>query len=143
MSSILPFAQPVEVRSREVPLAKTWAWDMDALEYRLEAGKMVEVVEDEAIKIWIWKLIATERRRWPVYSWGYGNDYATLIGHGYSRGFIESEAKRIIREAIMASLSDYVTDIRNIWVVFSNRRLMVTLTVDTIYSRKAVMVFDL
>lgn len=143
MSSILPAANPATVGLRKVPMAKTWDWDMETLEYKTDKGKMIEVYENDAIRIWIWKIIATERSRWPVYSHSYGNELLTLIGRGYSSGFIAAEAKRIIKEAIMNSLADYVTDIRNIKVSYANRHLQITLTVDTIYSRKAVMAFDI
>lgn len=143
MTSIFPYARPVAIGRRDVPVAKTWAWDTEALEYKLKNGKMYEVYEDEAIKIWIWKIIATERKHWPVYTHAYGNDYLTLIGHGYSRGFVEAEAKRIIKDAIMQSLSDYVLAIQNLRVTFVRRHLTVSLTVDTIYSKKAVVAFDI
>lgn len=143
MRSIFPDRQAVQLIPQAPLLAREWAWDFDAWEFKLRGGKMYHVYEDEALKVWIWKILATERWKYPVYTWDYGNEYESLIGKTYSKGFIESEAKRIAREAIMRSLSDYVKALNNFKVSYSNHKLYVSFEAETIYNSKVVMEFGI
>ena len=47
-----------------------------------ETGQLTgEIVEGiEAIKVWIWLCLHTQRFRWPIYSWDYGADLEQYIG---------------------------------------------------------------
>lgn len=137
--SILPFGRPVVLVQEPVPMAQEWAWDFKNLEYKRKGGKMYLVYEDEAIKVWIWKLLVTELRRWSVYSWRYGNDTRDLIGRGYSKGFVDSEIQRMVRGAILNNLSRYVTDLSNFEITFSDRLLSIRFRANTIYNTGVTM----
>lgn len=41
-------------------------------------GQIVEGIE--AIKVWIWNCLHTQRFRYPIYSWDYGADLEQYIG---------------------------------------------------------------
>ena len=43
-------------------------------------GKIVEGIE--AIKVWVWLCLRTQRFRYPIYSWSYGTDMEQYIGQG-------------------------------------------------------------
>lgn len=62
-NSIIPWTLPVNVEtSTTIPRAEEWAWDFDNYEFAFNsAGQMYKVYEDEAIKVWIWKLFKTWR----------------------------------------------------------------------------------
>lgn len=56
--------------------------------------------DNEAIKIWIYKVLRTNRYHHVIYSWDFGQELESLIGNGYQEGYINSEAKRYIIEAL-------------------------------------------
>lgn len=54
----------------------------------------------EAIKIWMYKTLLTQRGYFMAYSFNYGQDYEDLIGSGLSHEALKSEAKRMTEEAL-------------------------------------------
>lgn len=72
-------------------------------------GKIVEGLE--AIKVWIWLALHTNRYYYEQYSWQYGNEMDTLIGKTYSKELIDSELKRMIKECLI--VNEYITDIKD------------------------------
>lgn len=141
MENLLPWTQPTTVEETETPLARTWAWDPDRLEFKLNDGRMYEVTGNAAIRIWIWKLFKTQRWHEVVHTWAYGCELYDLIGDAYSKAFVNAESQRMVREAIMTNMGDYVTDIKNLTIYYKNRVLHINFTLDTIY--QAGEVFDI
>lgn len=54
----------------------------------------------EAIKIWIYKCIKTNRKEHDIYTWDYGTDLIELIGQKYTKALTEAEAKRYVKESL-------------------------------------------
>ena len=106
----------VETRaSREEP-SKTYCIDFDAVD-GLEAMRQA-----------VYMILSTERFTWPIYSWNYGTELSRLPGR--SGTGMESEAKRVISEALLAD--DRVTAVRDFTFTRSSRRaLAVSFTVET------------
>jgi len=126
--------QEVEIEEpQELPMAIEWAWDLDELKFKLKDGKMYQVEGKEAIKIWLWKIFQTPRYRYLIYSWDYGHELEELIGQGFSKELIESEAKRLVEEAIWPTLDGYVEDIKEFEVDFIDDVLSINFTVITPY----------
>ena len=142
MESIFPFIDPqeIEIEGREVPYAKEYAWDFEELEFKFKDGKMYLVEGLEAIKIWLWKLFMTTRYREVIFDWDYASELESLIGQGYTQGYLNSEAERYVREAIKYNLSDYVTGVRNVVVTFNEGRLTIEFTAITIYGEVEIRV---
>lgn len=140
--SIFPFTDPQEIETtfNDVPVAKEWAWDFDREEFKTLNGKMYMVKEDEAIKIWLWKLFHTPRFRSLLYDWDYGHELEELIGRGYTDGFTESEAERYIKEAVEYNLADYITDIEDFEVRFEGEMLTTQFKAVTIYGEVEMIV---
>lgn len=66
-------------------------------------GKLVECDGIDAIKVWIEKILRTEKNRYKIYD---GTDYGCqiedlIIGNTYSFEFTDSELKREIEEALL------------------------------------------
>lgn len=133
--SILPFAEPSELTVKAVRRAKEWAWDFKSDDFLLKDKKLFLVYDDEAIKIWLYKLLKTERYRELIHSWTYGAEIKTLIGTAFNQGYVRSEAERFIREAVEENLADYIKSIEIIKLSFNNTALEVVLKLDTIYSK--------
>lgn len=137
MVEIFPFIEATEEETEEIeeelPLAKEYAWNFDKEDFRYKNGKMYFVEGNEAIKVWLWKLLKTERFRDLIFTWDYGSEIHELIGQGYTQGLTNSEAERYVREAIEYNLSDYVTDISDFEVDFNDRLLSISFIATTPY----------
>lgn len=137
-NNIIPWTLPVNIETTTtIPRAEEWAWDFDNYEFKFNsAGQMYKVYENEAIKIWIWKLFKTWRWHEIVHSDAYGSDIWSLIGKGFSKGFTESEARRIAKEAIEDNLGRYITSIGAIEVSLEHGKLKLKIPITTIYSQR-------
>lgn len=141
--SLFPFMDPPTEAppvATELPLAREWAWDFENLEFKTRNGKMYKVEGKEAVKIWIWKIFQTPRYRYLAYSWDYGHELELLVGKSYSQAFIQSEAERLVREAIWTTLDGYVTDIRGLEVVVEKDVLHIRFIAVTPYGEVEIRV---
>ena len=55
------------------------------------AGKYYKVYQDEAIKIWIWKALKTQRYTWQAYTHAYGGEMEKLPGRTTNKDIFESK----------------------------------------------------
>ena len=68
--------------------------------YKLSEEKIEGFVDElEALKQSIYKVLATERYEYPIYSFSYGIAWKELIGE--ERPFVRAEMKRMIEEALL------------------------------------------
>lgn len=85
-------------------LGKSFKYDFSRGEFILLDGKLVTVENVEAIKVWVEKILSTERFRFKIYERLDKNEYGVtlkdLIGSVLPRAFIEEELKREISEAV-------------------------------------------
>lgn len=96
---------------------KTYLFDFNRGDFVLRDGKLVECDGIEAVKVWIEKIIRTEKNRYSIYV---GTQYGChledlIIGNNYTASFVESELKREIEEALLQnpmiiSLSGFVLE---------------------------------
>ena len=70
-------------------------------------GEIVEGIE--AIKVWIWNCLHTQRFRYPLYSWDYGADLEQYIGQTVTEEFLNADCEDEIREALQ--VNPYITGI--------------------------------
>lgn len=82
---------------------KTYLFDFDTGDFVIQDGKLVPCDGIEAVKVWIEKIIRTEKGRYPIYD---GTDYGChledlIIGNNFSSEFIEAELRREIEEALL------------------------------------------
>ncbi|MBC2579687.1 DUF2634 domain-containing protein [Clostridium sp. DJ247] len=106
-----------------------YAWDFEKNEFLLKDGKFVIVQGKEALKIWVWKALHTTRIKYSIYSLKYGNDLESMVGKGYSRELLETEAKRLIWECL--SLNSHITGVENFSISFKNDILNISFTAIT------------
>lgn len=135
MPNIIPWTLPVNVEPVTTqPRAEEWAWDFDNYEFATDStGQMYKVYKNEAVKVWIWKIFKTWQEHEIIHTPAYGSDLWSLIGQGFSKGFTESEARRIAREALENNLSEYIRSIGTIDVELVKGRLKLTIPITTIY----------
>lgn len=90
-----------------LPMLREVKWDFERGCAVFDKGQPVIVEGAEAVKVWAWHAVQTPRYRYEHESWRYGCELDRLRGRNYQPGTIESEAKRYIVEALLAS--PYIT----------------------------------
>lgn len=78
-----------------------YAYDFENNELLTKNGEHYYVYGNEAMKIWIYKCMLTDRFRYSAYTNKFGTEVYTLIGEVISNKLKEAEVKRYITEAIM------------------------------------------
>ena len=87
----------------------------------------------EAILQWARIALSTDRYFYPQYSWNYGSDLNTLIGKNYEKGYIESEARRMVEETL--TVHEDILGIDDFECMLENEKLKATFTIETTYGR--------
>ena len=72
-------------------------------------GKIVEGLE--AIKVWIWLCVHTERFRHAIYSADYGTSLEQYIGHMLSEEYINTDCESEISDALL--INEYIESIED------------------------------
>ena len=108
---------------------KTHLFDFDKGDFVVRDGKLVECDGVEAIRVWIEKIIRTEKGRYPIYdSTEYGCHLEDLIiGNNYTVEFIEAELKREIEEALLQN--PQISNVNGFQLVRDANSITVTLEV--------------
>ena len=137
MSGIFPFINGddgiLDNNYTDLPIYKECAWDFVNDKAIFVDGSLKIVYKNEAIKVWIYKAIKTNRYQHEIYSWDYGCEIESLIGKGFEVGFIKSETQRYIEEALL--VNPYITKINKIDVEFSKDILTAYVDLETVYGR--------
>lgn len=139
---VFPFLDSTEIQipsRNELPLAKEWAWDFKELDFAMRDGKMYQVEGKRAVEIWIWKALMTQRYRYLIYTWDYGNELESLIGQGYTSGLVKAEAERYIKEGL-ESLGGYITGVEDVNVSIDEGKLNLEFAATTPYGEVKVFV---
>ena len=81
---------------------KSYMFDFENGDFVVRDGKLIECDGIESIKVWIEKILQTEKGRYPIYdNTEYGCHLEDLIiGNSYTAEFIEAELKREIEDAL-------------------------------------------
>jgi len=123
--------QDTVTASTVLPLAKEYAWDFTNNTFLLISGKNVIVTGKEAVKVWIWKSLQTQKNRYKVYSGSFGNEIEILINKGLSSEALKSELERYLKESLL--INAYITGIKNIDISIDGSKTFVNFTATTIY----------
>lgn len=112
--------------SNESVILKEYNFNINNSKYN---GGIVEGIE--ALKIWITKALKTERYKFLIYSWQFGNESHSLIGMKVSRAFLKTELKRYIEECLM--IHEDINGIKDLSVLQNKDILTINFTVLTKY----------
>lgn len=121
-----------------LPMLKEYAWDYKNNDFLLKSGKFVIVEGLEAIKVWIWKALQTQRYRYLAYTWNYGNETESAIGKGLSNSATQAEVRRYIEECL--SINPYVQGITSFDLTLDGSNANLDLTVLTVYGEVIISV---
>lgn len=101
-------------------------YEIDFAENRL-TGRIVEGLE--AIRVWVWCCIHTERFRYALYSWQYGVSLEKYLGQTTTEEYLEVDSQAEIEEAL--KVHPYITGIDDFQVSTAGTKLKIKLTVKT------------
>jgi len=104
----------------------------------LATGKIENgfVNDKEALKIWVHFALKTERYKYLIYSWYYGNETNNLIGRKTTKALFNSEIKRYIEECLL--VNEYITGIQDLKIERDGSKLTIDFTVLTIFGEVSV-----
>ena len=119
--------------TKDLPLFKEMAIDFTTGEVLSKNGEIVFLEGKEALNVWIWKALKTERNKYLIYSDSYGNDLAENIGQIYDKTTKDALMINEIKECL--SVNPYITNIYNfnIETKEEGRHPIISFNVDTIY----------
>lgn len=119
--------------------------DQDAIwEYGVdfETGQLTgaKVNGAEAVKVWIWKCLMTERFLFPVYSWRYGSELRRYVGKYKTDEYLKTDLWLAIEDALLINKKiSAITDFRATLV---KDRLSISFTAKTAYGAVQVLDFN-
>ena len=91
-------------------------------------GRIVEGVE--ALKVWIWCCLHTQRFRYQIYSWDYGADLEQYVGQTLTDEYLETDLRDEIEEAL--KVNQYITEIDDYAFELTGSKITVTFSVQTL-----------
>lgn len=138
--SLFPMIQPQSVPQAvaTLPMYKEIAWDFEKDIPVWQNGNPVFVEGKDAVLVWAWNALHTERFRYEVFSWLFGNELDSLTGQNFSDDLKKAEGARFIRECLV--VNPYITDVKDIMVEFAVDMLRVNGTIVTIYGEVQINV---
>lgn len=137
-----------ELAEEDVPtIGKSFLFDFKKGDFVLKDGKLVVLEGIEALKMWIIKVIRTEKFRFRIYENTefenddqYGVMLEDLIGSNFDRDFIEAEIEREVTEALL--LHEYIVSVDE-WQFERNSKKMTVSFAVTTYDETLNMEVDL
>lgn len=83
-------------------IGKSYIFDFTVGDFIVQDGKIVIADDQTAMRVWIEKILRTEKSRYSIYE---GTQYGTsiedlIIGNNYNIEFAESELRREVEEAL-------------------------------------------
>ena len=108
---------------------KSYLFDFTTGDFVVRDGKLIECDSIDAIKVWIEKILRTEKGRYKIYdNTEYGCHLEDLIiGNSYTAEFIEAELKREIEDALKQN--PQITSVTNFNITRNTNAITVTLEV--------------
>ena len=120
--------------SDTLPLLKEYAWDFTNDRFLKNAdGQHIIVTETEALKVWIYKTLKTERFRYVAYHDSYGIELEKYIGQNNIKNVGEM-IKADIKEGLL--VNPYIVSIDNMTITKQEDDIIeITITLTSIYKK--------
>lgn len=128
------FLKKAETEVEEIPIFKEYAIDFKTGEYLKDENNDIKVLEkNEALKVWIFKALKTERFRCvDVHSDNYGSELETNIGSIYQKSVKDALMINQIRDTLL--VNPYILECYNFDISNENEYVpQITFNVKTVY----------
>lgn len=141
--SIFPFIDATVTNTEvntELPLLKEYAYDFEKNELLLDEKGCTYLVEgNEALRIWIFKALYTERFHYTAYSFGFGSEFQEqLIGRAMNSEVVKLEMERFIIEALM--VNPYIKRLDNFQFENTSFGMNVSFDCTSIYGTNRILI---
>lgn len=113
---------------------KEYAWDFNRNSFIYnDDGSMKIVTRNEAIKVWVYKVLQTERFRYGAYYDDYGLDLEKFIGKVPNNVINANQLYNAIKEALL--VNPYILAVNDISVKQVNKKITLKLELTTVYGK--------
>ena len=120
--------------NEELPLFKEISIDFNTGAPIMNNGNFIIVEKNEALKVWAWKALNTERYQFAGYSWNYGSEFESLITMGLSPEAMEEELKRQAEEVLKSNPN--ITGVKSIDFEVDGAKVTFSFSLITIYGEE-------
>lgn len=110
---------------------REYAWDFEHDCFIYRGGKLTIVEGKEALKVWIYKTLKTERYRYLAYERNCGAELEQFIGRAPNDAETAMEVERYVREALL--VNPHIKDLKNIDFTNEKDVLEMRVTVESEY----------
>lgn len=97
-NNIIPVTSPF---SSSVISGVSPKFDFEKRDFVLDAGDLALISGSENLNQWIRKSIGTERYKYPIYTWNFGNEIFTLFGTSLISATTRSVVDKFIKDALL------------------------------------------
>ncbi|WP_336182805.1 DUF2634 domain-containing protein [Fusobacterium polymorphum] len=127
------FLEKTDAEVEEMPIFKEYAIDFKTREYIKDENGIKVLEKNEALKVWIFKALKTERFRYTdVHSDNYGSELETNIGTVYQKSVKDALMINQIRDTLL--VNPYITECYNFEISNEDEYVpQITFNVRTIY----------
>ena len=127
------FLEKTEKEIEEMPVFNEYAIDFKTGEYIKDENGIKILEKNEALKVWIFKALKTERFRYTdVHSDNYGSELETHIGTVYQKSVKDALMINQIRDTLL--VNPYITECYNFEISNEDEYIpQITFNVKTVY----------
>ena len=126
------FLEKTDAEVEEMPIFKEYAIDFKTGEYIKEGNNIKVLEKNEALKVWIFKALKTERFRYTdVHSDNYGSELENNIGTIYQKSVKDALMINQIRDTLL--VNPYILECYNFEISNEEYVPQITFNVRTIY----------
>nr|DAJ29177.1 MAG TPA: Protein of unknown function (DUF2634) [Caudoviricetes sp.] len=127
------FLEKTDAEVEKIPIFKEYAIDFKTREYIKDENGIKVLEKNEALKVWIFKALKTERFRYTdVHSDDYGSELETNIGTIYHKTVKDALMINQIRDTLL--VNPYITECYNFEISNEEEYVpQITFNVRTIY----------
>lgn len=126
------FMQKQEINEEiDLPIFKEYAIDFKTAEPIYKEGEIVILEKNEALKVWVYKVLYTKLNKYKAYSKNYGNDLIEHLGTIYDETIKKAVIEQQIKECLL--VNPYILSLNNFTFEYDGYNLNVNFNVQTIY----------
>ena len=127
------FLEKTDTEVEEMPIFKEYAIDFKTREYIKDENDIKVLEKNEALKVWIFKALKTERFRYiDVHSDNYGSELEANIGTVYQKSVKDALMINQIRDTLL--VNPYISECYNFEISNEDEYVpQITFNVKTIY----------
>lgn len=117
---------------------REFAWDFEKDDFILDDNGSYTIVEgNEAMKVWVYKCLMTERYRYRAYFDDYGAELEQFIGKP-NDGTEGTELFRYVKEALM--VNPHISSVNDVYMELRGKKVILNVALDTEYGSQSVEV---